>query len=539
MRANVQQGPFAQWIWIRVVLIALFAAAAFCPAEEGTAPRRRVAVLGFKNLRNDENSDWIGAVTAETLATKLAGLRALSVIEREQIQKVIEEQNLQATVLVDSNAAVKTGRLLGAQSVVVGSFVVAEGQVRFNVRIVEVESGEVLDAMTQGGAQADVMNLPVVLAERVVRSLSLKVLVQGGEKRVAETGSAVTMGEEETRKLAEKPTASAEAYEAYGRGVDLGNKNRWREAQVEFEKATRIDPSFGLAWMELGVMHFNQGSWPTAIECHEKAEELFRAGANEKDLAVALKNIGNVHRSQGHYDEAMKLYEQALAMSRRLGEDADAAKVLNNIGMARERQGRYEEAIKAYGESLAIKRRIGDEPGVGRTLNNMASAHYRQRRYDEAEKGFEEALAIRRRLGDELGVAGSLAGIAMICSNRKAYEESMKRYDEALAIYRRLGDEPSAAQVLNNMGAVHRNQGHYDDAMRLYEESLAMRRRLGDEPGVAQTLYNMARVHQARAEYVKALPPAREAKAIAHRLGIPLASNCDKLVAELEQKAGR
>lgn len=526
-------------MWMKRIPLAaaLIATAISLGQDASTPPRRRVAVLGFKNLRNDPNSDWVGAVTAETLATKLARLRSLLLVERDQIDKVLQEQRLQQTDLTDPKQAVQVGRLLGAHSVVVGSFVVAKDQVRFNVRVVDVASGEVLDGDTLGGSEADIMNLPVRLAEQVVRSLSAKV-VGGAEQRVTDAAP-VKLSPEEERNLAERPTANAEAYEAYGRGVEMSDKNRWREAQAEFEKATRLDPSFGLAWTELGVMHLNQGAWPQAIECHEKAEEIFRAASDEKNLAVALKNLGNVYRSQGRYPEAMRLFDQALAMSRRLGEDPDVAKSLNNIGMVHEKQGRYEEAMRSFEESLAIKRRIGDEPGAARTISNMANVHYRQGRYDEAMKLFEESLAMRRRLGDEPGMAGSLCGIAMVCARRKAYGEAMARYDEALAIYRRLGDEPSIAQLLNNIGVVYKDQARYNEAVGLFGESLAIRRRLGDEPGVAQSLYNMAVVYKARKEYAKALPPAREAQAIARRLGIPLAADCDKVVTSIETALGR
>jgi tetratricopeptide (TPR) repeat protein len=75
--------------------------------------------------------------------------------------------------------------------------------------------------------------------------------------------------------------------------------------------------------------------------------------------------------------------------------------------------------------------------------------------------------------------------------------------------------------------------------MKLYEQSLAMTRRLGDERLAGQTLYNMADLLRKRKEFAQALPLAREAKEIAHRIGVPDAAVYDKLVADLEKKAGK
>jgi tetratricopeptide (TPR) repeat protein len=477
----------------------LLATAVCCAAEEAPTLRRRVAVLAFENLRKDPNTDWVGAVTADTLTTKLAGLKAMIVIERQQVNKVIQENRFQESDLVNPQTAVKAGRILGAQSVVVGSFAVSKEQVVLNARIVDVETAEVLNAAALRGNESQAMDLPFQLADAVIESLSKKVVVADGKPRV-ESATPVAVTEAERKKLAERPTQNTEAYQAYGRGVDLLKKHRWKEAQYEFQKATELDPAFASAWRGLGFVQGNQGAWPKALECYAKAEVLFQAKQDEKNLAGALNNIGEVHGKQGRYAEAMKYYEQ----------------------------------------SLVIGRKTGDQPGVALTLNNIGNVLVSQGRYLEAMRYFEESLAIGRRLGDEPAVAGTLKNIGNVHHSQGGYGEAMKCYEESLAISRTLGDEPGVAMTLCNIGTVLGSQARYLEAMRSYEESLAISRRLGDEPDVARTLFNMAFLYwKTTNECHKALPLAREAAEIAHKSGFPDVADYDKLVSDLEKALGR
>ena len=418
--------------------MALLSAAVACLAQEKTASRRRVAVLGFKNLRNDENTDWIGAVTAETLTTKLAGVRAMIVIEREQVRKVIQEQNLQATVLVDAKAAVKTGRLLGAQSVVVGSFAVGGGRVRFNARIVDVESGEVLNAATLGGDEADAMDLPVQLADAVIESLSKKVVVAEGQRRVA-VGTPPALTDAEKARLAEAPTSSTQAYKAYGRGVDLINKHRWTEARAELEEAVRLDPSFGPAWLDLGYLYYCRDAWPRALQCYETAGASFRAKSDQRNLAWALNGMAGVYEKQGRMDEAMELHGQSLAISRRLGEEVSLATTLGNMAVVHEKRGRHAEAMELHKQALAMMRRLGDEPGVAMGLNNMGNVYFRQGRYAEAMELYRSSLAILRRLGNQRLAALGLLNMANVLCRCRRYAEALPLAREAQQIAHRLG----------------------------------------------------------------------------------------------------
>ena len=467
-------------------------------SAEGTAPRQRVAVLGFKNLRGDKETDWVGAATAETLITKLTGVKALLIVEREQVKKVIQEQDFQQTDITNPETAVKAGRVFGAQSVVIGSFAVGGGRVLLNARIVDVETSEVLNAAALSGGEAELMDLPIQLADAVIESLSKKVVVVEGRPEVR-TGDPVAVSEAERRRIATRPTERADAYRAYGRGIDFDNKHVWAQAKQEFEKAVQLDPNFAMAWVELGRMHQNQGAWAKALPCYAKAEAFFRASGDMSNVSWTLNNMGVAHADMG-----------------------DPSK-----------------ALRCYKDSLGISRKLGDEPGIAQTLLNVGTVYAEQERYDDAMKYFSESLRLHRKIGDEPGVALVLNGIGGVYGQQGRMAKAGKCLEQSLVISRKLGDTPGIARTLGNVGNVHAALGRYKEAIRCYEEVIGLYRALGDPPNEAQSLYNLADAYRHLKDLGKALPLAREAAQIAHKAALPDAADYDNLVKVIERDARR
>jgi curli biogenesis system outer membrane secretion channel CsgG len=86
------------------------------------AQKPRVAVLAFEN--NTTYSflgDRLGLAASDEMTTQLVKSNAFTVIERRAIDAVIAEQKLGMSGLVDAATAVRIGKLLGAQAVIIGS----------------------------------------------------------------------------------------------------------------------------------------------------------------------------------------------------------------------------------------------------------------------------------------------------------------------------------------------------------------------------------------------------------------------------------
>ncbi len=111
---------------------------------EPNAGRIVVAVAGFvgddTRLRN--------AIT-QTFTVSLAQSKRLRLVERERLAKILEEQKLENSGLVDPEQAARIGKLLGASKLVAGGVTRLGSLVSIDARLIDVETGKVED----GGAE--------------------------------------------------------------------------------------------------------------------------------------------------------------------------------------------------------------------------------------------------------------------------------------------------------------------------------------------------------------------------------------------------
>lgn len=212
-------------------------------AQGGSKPT--VAVLYF-------NNSAIGAANAELqplskgiadmLIGELAANPGIRVVERDQIQKVLEEQKLSTEGKVDNESAVKVGKLVGAHYMVTGGFVTdRSGRMRFTARVFNTETSLIVFPAAGGpngvvnGKIEDFMELVVQLAAKINDGAKLPAI----PARVGE---------------ARKEAAKKVPYEAialYSKGLaakDAGNK---AEAVTLFRKSLDKFPAFDKAEAEL------------------------------------------------------------------------------------------------------------------------------------------------------------------------------------------------------------------------------------------------------------------------------------------------
>jgi TolB-like protein len=110
--------------------------------------RPGIAVMPFDNGgsygQGKEDFDALEKGIAGMLISELAQNPAARLVEREDIQRLIDEQNLGSAGRVDPQTAAKIGKLVGARYVVLGSFIDFYGDFRVDARLVNVETSEVV-----------------------------------------------------------------------------------------------------------------------------------------------------------------------------------------------------------------------------------------------------------------------------------------------------------------------------------------------------------------------------------------------------------
>jgi TolB-like protein len=154
-----------------------FGAAGLLTAQTPDPDRRAtVAVLYFTNsalVRHDEYEPLSKGIT-EMLITELTGSPALQVVERDRLQALLQEQDLARSSRVDQETAVRLGKILGAQHLLMGGFVIDPREnMRLDVRAVSVETSRVEYVETVSGKSGDVLGLISQLGAKINQRLRL------------------------------------------------------------------------------------------------------------------------------------------------------------------------------------------------------------------------------------------------------------------------------------------------------------------------------------------------------------------------------
>ncbi|MGE5315271.1 MAG: CsgG/HfaB family protein [Acidobacteriota bacterium] len=125
--------------------------------------RLAVAVAPFE--AKGEAKAFADAVT-QKMVTKLVNLRRFKVIEREVMDKVMKEQKLQQSGIIDDKTAVRLGKIAGADAIIVGSLMLSPGTGRFAARVIDVETSETIVA-EESSIEKPVMDVVEQVVENV------------------------------------------------------------------------------------------------------------------------------------------------------------------------------------------------------------------------------------------------------------------------------------------------------------------------------------------------------------------------------------
>ena len=153
------------------------------PSQAATAPEaplirtpKTLAILPFENnsVTDPERYAPLSKGLSAMLITDLKkGGSALKLIERERIEALLKEIALGQTGSLDQATAIQAGKMLGAQSIAFGAFMVLGPQVRIDLRIVNVETSELILAESITGQSAQFIDLEGQLAGKIARSMNV------------------------------------------------------------------------------------------------------------------------------------------------------------------------------------------------------------------------------------------------------------------------------------------------------------------------------------------------------------------------------
>jgi TolB-like protein len=123
---------------------------------------RSVAFVGFKSLTLHPWSDDFQSVLHDECYQNLilAGRGRFDVVERKDLQPVLDEIDFMKNDEIDPATRVRLNKLVGARAIVVGSLQDDGTQIKVNARILDVERGVNIDAASTRFNRADAPRYP-------------------------------------------------------------------------------------------------------------------------------------------------------------------------------------------------------------------------------------------------------------------------------------------------------------------------------------------------------------------------------------------
>ncbi len=195
--------------------------------------RPGIAVFPFANGgsygQSKEDFDALERGIAGMMISELDQNPAARLVERQDIQRLLDEQNLSAQNRVDPQTAAKVGKLVGARYVVAGTFIDFYGDFRVDVRLVNVETGEIIKTESERMQRDHMFDIIRNIAARLMKDANLPALQRpAGDQRMGR----------------QVPT---EALTYYSRALLYQDRGQKEKAVEMFNRALSIFPDYAEA----------------------------------------------------------------------------------------------------------------------------------------------------------------------------------------------------------------------------------------------------------------------------------------------------
>ena len=191
-----------------------------------------LAILPFENnsITDPERYAPLGKGLSAMLITDLKNAgTSLRLIERAKIQSLLKEVALSQSGSVDEATAIQAGKILGAQSIAFGSFMVLGNNVRIDTRIVKVETSELMMAESIVGGSDAFIGLERDLAKKIAASLQIVL-----------------------KPATSSAKSSIDAALFFSQGIEALDKGDKVKAKQLFQKSIALDPGYKLQVANVG-----------------------------------------------------------------------------------------------------------------------------------------------------------------------------------------------------------------------------------------------------------------------------------------------
>ncbi len=195
-----------------------------------TTPRS-VAILPFGFNSDREELEPLIYALSDMMITDFAVSNALTVLERAQIQTLLDEMSLNEAGYADAATGARAGRLLQAENVIQGVITtLGEENLRLDTDVLNIPRGASAGTVEAEDALANLFDMEKDLVFRTLRDVLNVQLTPAEEQAIRENRSDNVL-----------------AFLAYGRGLRERDQGNYAAALASFQQAQQLDPGFSAA----------------------------------------------------------------------------------------------------------------------------------------------------------------------------------------------------------------------------------------------------------------------------------------------------
>jgi TolB-like protein len=210
------------------------------PAAAPQDVRPTIAILDFDigaTIGQDpEDYQALRRGLAGMTISELAANPGVRVVERAQIQAILQEQDLARSDRIDQTTALRVGRLLNARYMVTGTLYDVRGQFRIDARLFDVETSQILQTRRVNGRLDNIFELVTQLAGQLMTAANLPPLEHRADAPPA------------ARPATGAPTQAAVM--AYSRAVLYSDRGDTQRAVEQYRRALTAFPQYTQAQSE-------------------------------------------------------------------------------------------------------------------------------------------------------------------------------------------------------------------------------------------------------------------------------------------------
>ena len=332
--------------------------------DPGTVPTpsMSIAVLPFANLSGDPDFEYFSDGITEDITTDLSKISSLLVIARNSAF-AYKAQPLSIKSVADA---------LGVRYVLEGSVRRSGDAIRINAKLIDAETGSHL------------------WVERYDRHIQDIFAVQDDVTRNIVTALALTLTDEEKKRVARRYTHSIEAYDLFLRGQSFYARSTEEDnaqARRLYLRAIELDPAFARAHAALALAHTEDFRYGWGAD---PAKSIRQAGARARQ-AVALDDsipqplwaLGYFYVVNRQNDEGAAAAERAIAL------DPNNADAHLTLAFARVYQNRSQDAIVLVRKAMRLNPHYPSHyPAI------LGRAYYHLGQYEQAVETLRQAVEL-------------------------------------------------------------------------------------------------------------------------------------------------